>query len=266
MEGHFAKSNCAARRRERERTPPEVRLQKEKEQELRDLERTVRTVMVMNLNLRAEERDIFDFFGKVGYINDIKIIRDKNTKRSKGIAYIEFSTVESAINAVTLNGQPLLSMPVLVKPSEAEKVRMGGGCRACCVCMLHTQVLVHALPCSCTAWLTAQLVASHPLQNLAWEAQQQAKMNQQAATHLLNKMGGTAPGVKLNPIKLQVCFQALRCACSMCAPWCSVQGVCMRVQWHASAHMHVHAHNIRLCEHSRAKAHTQHTYICTHRS
>lgn len=42
-------------------------------------------------------------------------------------------------------------------------------------------------------------------QNLAWEAQQQAKQqNQQAATQLLNKMGGTAPGVKLNPIKLQV--------------------------------------------------------------
>lgn len=41
------------------------------------------------------------------------------------------------------------------------------------------------------------------LQNLQWEAQQQAK-NQQATTSLLNKMGGTAPGVKLNPIKLQV--------------------------------------------------------------
>jgi RNA recognition motif-containing protein len=107
----------------RERTPPEVRLQREKEQELKDLERAVRTVMVMNINLKADERDIFNFFASVGRINDIKLIRDKHTKKSKGIAYVEFSTVEAAISALTLNGQILLSMPVLIKPSEAEKVR-----------------------------------------------------------------------------------------------------------------------------------------------
>eukprot|EP00967_Tisochrysis_lutea_P112972 scaffold178984_cov18-Tisochrysis_lutea.AAC.1 len=87
------------------------------------MQRAVRTVMVMNLNLRADEGDVFEFFGpRVGALNDIKIIKDKNTKRSKGIAYVEFQTVESAIAALSLNGQLLLNMPVLVKPSEAEKV------------------------------------------------------------------------------------------------------------------------------------------------
>ena len=41
----------------------------------------------------------------------------------QGIAYIEFATVDSAIAALSLNGQLMLNMPVLVKPSEAEKVR-----------------------------------------------------------------------------------------------------------------------------------------------
>ncbi|KAF5835458.1 hypothetical protein DUNSADRAFT_7347 [Dunaliella salina] len=76
-------------RRARERTPPEVHAARQKEEEMRELERTVRTVMVMNLNLRADEGDVFEFFGpRVGALNDIKIIKDKNTKRSKGIAYI----------------------------------------------------------------------------------------------------------------------------------------------------------------------------------
>lgn len=113
--------------RRRERTPDAVRMQREKEQELKDLERTVRTIMVMNLNLKADERDIFDFFKVIGTVNDIRLIRDKNTKRSKGIAYVEFTTVEAAMAAITLNGHPMLSMPVLVKPSEAEKVCMCQG-------------------------------------------------------------------------------------------------------------------------------------------
>jgi hypothetical protein len=89
--------------------------------------------MVMNINLKADERDIFNFFASVGRINDIKLIRDKHTKKSKGIAYVEFSTVEAAISALTLNQQILLSMPVLIKPSEAEKVSPfsnGGPCQS----------------------------------------------------------------------------------------------------------------------------------------
>lgn len=119
---------CTPRRRpEREKTPPEVQMARQKEQELKELERTVRTIMVMNLNLKAEEEQVFDFFSRVGEINDIKIIRDKNNKRSKGIAYVEFTSVEAAIGALSLNGQPMMNMPVLVKPSEAEKVRGAGG-------------------------------------------------------------------------------------------------------------------------------------------
>jgi hypothetical protein len=42
--------------------------------------------------------------------------------QSKGICYIEYETVEGAVQALALNGTLLNNMPVLVKPSEAEKV------------------------------------------------------------------------------------------------------------------------------------------------
>lgn len=86
------------------------------------MERATRTVFAYNLNLKAEERDIFKWFSQAGMVTDIQLITDKNTRKSKGIAYIEFSTQEGAITAITaLNGQLFMSMPVMIKGSEVEK-------------------------------------------------------------------------------------------------------------------------------------------------
>ncbi|KXZ45570.1 hypothetical protein GPECTOR_53g156 [Gonium pectorale] len=109
---------CASRRSP---TPPAERLAREKERELRELERATRTIFAYNLSLRADERDLFEFFSKVGRVVDIKLITDKNTKKSRGLAYIEFSKVDEVISAVALTGNILKGQPVMVKASEAEK-------------------------------------------------------------------------------------------------------------------------------------------------
>ncbi|GFR51597.1 hypothetical protein Agub_g14020, partial [Astrephomene gubernaculifera] len=107
--------------RRRSPTPPAERMAREKERELRELERATRTIFAYNLSLRADERDLFEFFSKVGRVVDIKLITDKNTKKSRGLAYIEFSKVEEVISAVALTGNILKGQPVMVKASEAEK-------------------------------------------------------------------------------------------------------------------------------------------------
>ena len=76
--------------RRRERTPPEVKAARERERELKELEKDTRTIFAYNLNLKADERDLFDFFSKAGKVTDVKIIMDRNTRKSKGFAYIEF--------------------------------------------------------------------------------------------------------------------------------------------------------------------------------
>ena len=68
-----------------------MREQRERERELQELDRDIRTLFAYNLNLKAEEKDIFDFFSKAGKIVDVRIIRDRNSGRSKGFAYIEFA-------------------------------------------------------------------------------------------------------------------------------------------------------------------------------
>ncbi|KAK9803366.1 hypothetical protein WJX73_009745 [Symbiochloris irregularis] len=52
---------------------------------------------------------------------DVKIIMDRNTRRSKGFSYIEYANREDIISALSLTGQLLLGQPVMVKSSEAEK-------------------------------------------------------------------------------------------------------------------------------------------------
>jgi RNA-binding protein 39 len=89
----------------REVTPPEVRAERAAAAEFEALDRDVRTVFAYNLSLKAEEKDIFQFFARAGPVNDIKVITDKNTGRSKGFAYIEFQRREDVINSLALTGQ-----------------------------------------------------------------------------------------------------------------------------------------------------------------
>ncbi|KAK9865341.1 hypothetical protein WJX84_001809 [Apatococcus fuscideae] len=108
-------------KRVREKTPPEVKEQRERERELKELDRDTRTVFAYNLNLKAEERNLFEFFSKAGKVVDVKIIMDRNTRKSKGFSYIEFQNREDIVNALALTGQVLLGQAVMVKSSEAEK-------------------------------------------------------------------------------------------------------------------------------------------------
>ncbi|KAL6525968.1 hypothetical protein OROHE_015492 [Orobanche hederae] len=86
-----------------------------------DPERDQRTVFAYQITLKAGERDVYEFFSRVGKVRDVQLIMDRNTRRSKGVGYIEFYDAMSVPMAIALSGQPLMGQPVMVKPSEAEK-------------------------------------------------------------------------------------------------------------------------------------------------
>ncbi|MCO5551508.1 hypothetical protein L7F22_005012 [Adiantum nelumboides] len=86
-----------------------------------DPERDQRTVFAFQISLKADEKDVYDFFSRAGKVRDVRLIMDRNTRRSKGVGYIEFYDAMSVPMAIALTGQPLLGQPVMVKPSEAEK-------------------------------------------------------------------------------------------------------------------------------------------------
>ncbi|KAH9717913.1 splicing factor CC1-like protein [Citrus sinensis] len=86
-----------------------------------DPERDQRTVFAYQMPLKATERDVYEYFSKAGKVRDVRLIMDRNSRRSKGVGYIEFYDVMSVPMAIALSGQLLLGQPVMVKPSEAEK-------------------------------------------------------------------------------------------------------------------------------------------------
>lgn len=94
-------------------------------------ERDARTVFCMQLAARIRPRDLEDFFSAVGKVRDVRIISDRNSRRSKGIAYIEFVEASSVPLAIGLTGQRLLGVPIIVQASQAEKNRAAAAAAAC---------------------------------------------------------------------------------------------------------------------------------------
>ncbi|XP_029467374.1 RNA-binding protein 39 isoform X6 [Rhinatrema bivittatum] len=77
----------------------------------------------MQLAARIRPRDLEEFFSTVGKVRDVRMISDRNSRRSKGIAYVEFVDVSSVPLAIGLTGQRVLGVPIIVQASQAEKNR-----------------------------------------------------------------------------------------------------------------------------------------------
>uniref|UniRef100_A0AAR2KIT1 RRM domain-containing protein n=1 Tax=Pygocentrus nattereri TaxID=42514 RepID=A0AAR2KIT1_PYGNA len=56
-------------------------------------------------------------------VHDVRIISDRYSRRSKGIAYVEFVESSSVPLAIGLTGQRVLGVPIIVQISQAEKNR-----------------------------------------------------------------------------------------------------------------------------------------------
>jgi ELAV like protein 2/3/4 len=62
-------------------------------------------LFVYNLYPEVEDSIIWQLFGPFGAVQSVKIIRDFNTQKCKGFAFVTMSSYENALNAVTsLNG------------------------------------------------------------------------------------------------------------------------------------------------------------------
>ncbi|CAF0925834.1 unnamed protein product [Rotaria sordida] len=97
---------------------------REKSPELTPEERDLRTVFCMQLAAMIRPRDLEEFFSRVGKVRDVRLITDPRTRRSKGVAYVEFRDLTCVQAALALSGEKVLGIPIIVKPSNAEKNRL----------------------------------------------------------------------------------------------------------------------------------------------
>jgi len=59
-------------------------------------------LFVGNLAYQTLENDLQEYFSQAGVVTSVNLMMDKFTGKSRGFAFIEFSTPEEAINAVEM--------------------------------------------------------------------------------------------------------------------------------------------------------------------
>jgi RNA-binding protein 39 len=72
------------------------------------------TIFLSGLHPTVEDMDLFEFFSHVGRVEDIQLIKDPRTGKSKGLCYVEYSRKEEAEKSLVLNGQLIGGYPITI--------------------------------------------------------------------------------------------------------------------------------------------------------
>ena len=76
-------------------------------------------IFVAKLNFKTRKEDLEAAFAKFGQVTSCKIVRDKETGRSKGYGFIEMPDDNEANNAIAaLNEKELDGRVIAVKPAN----------------------------------------------------------------------------------------------------------------------------------------------------
>lgn len=83
---------------------------------------------VGNLSYETTEDELRNLFTQVGTVNEVALIKDRDTGSSKGFAFITMSTQDEAKKAIEqFNGQSLGNRELTVNAARPREERTGGG-------------------------------------------------------------------------------------------------------------------------------------------
>jgi len=87
-------------------------------------------LFVGNLSYQTMDQDLQDFFSAAGSVSSVNVMMDKFTGKSRGFAFVEFSSSDEANKAVEMfHGKELQGRPLtvnLARPREERAPRQGG--------------------------------------------------------------------------------------------------------------------------------------------
>ncbi|KAF8350093.1 hypothetical protein F5887DRAFT_1059288 [Amanita rubescens] len=89
-----------------------------------------RSVFVSQLAARLTARDLGYFFEDKlgeGTVMDSRIVTDRLSRRSKGIGYVEFRTIDLVDKAIGLSGTVVMGLPIVVQHTESERNKLHPG-------------------------------------------------------------------------------------------------------------------------------------------
>ena len=88
----------------------------------------MKKIYVGNLSYRTSENELRQQFEKFGVVNQVSIITDRETGRSKGFAFVEMQNDNEAEDAIQgMNGVELGDRALAVNEARPQEPRKGGG-------------------------------------------------------------------------------------------------------------------------------------------
>jgi cold-inducible RNA-binding protein len=88
----------------------------------------LKNIFVGNLAFSATEESIRSMFEQYGTVDKVELIKDRDTGRSRGFAFVEMSDAEAADRAIAaLNGTNLGGRTLNVNEARPKVDRGGGG-------------------------------------------------------------------------------------------------------------------------------------------
>jgi len=87
----------------------------------------MKNLFVGNLPFTATEDELRDLFSAFGEVQQVRIMTDRDTGRSRGFAFVEMPDDEAAAKAVTdLNGKDFNGRPLTINEARPKPERRGG--------------------------------------------------------------------------------------------------------------------------------------------
>lgn len=84
-----------------------------------------------NLSYSTDEKLLFEIFSKRGTVKAVKIIKDRETGRGRGFAFVEMSTSDEANQSVQdLDGTDCGGRPMRVGPAKPESTQSSQSSRS----------------------------------------------------------------------------------------------------------------------------------------
>ena len=80
-------------------------------------------IYIGNLPYDISEQDVEDAFAKFGEIEDVALIRDRETKRLKGFGFVTFKAEASAQDALKMDNEDFHGRPMKVNLAREKKSR-----------------------------------------------------------------------------------------------------------------------------------------------
>ncbi len=79
-------------------------------------------LFVSNISFKVREQALQELFSQYGEVSNVRIIKDKETRRSKGYGFVEM-TNDSAVNAAisALNGTSHYERTIVVAEAKGKK-------------------------------------------------------------------------------------------------------------------------------------------------